>query len=821
MPKALSSFRICDFTGQSAGAGATRWLASFGAEVIRIEDPVREGRWDILRGTGPYIDERRGVDFGGAFNNHNTNKYGITLNLRTDRGKEILTELVRRSDVVSENFAKGVLEKWGFGYERLKAIKPDIVYVSNSGFGHVGPCSDFKTWGPVVQAVSGLTFTSGLPDREPAGWGYSFMDHTGAYYMAIAILMGLIHRQRTGEGQWIDLACTESALALHGPALLDWTVNGRPARREGQPHSNRNRWPPMAPHGIYPCRGDDEWVAIACRHEDDWEALAAVIGAHWCADAVFGDLDSRLVAQDLLDERVSAWTAPRGKFEVEELLRAAGVPAAPVLKTRGAYRSRCEHRAVRPLAGSTPLEDGGCAGRRSAGALFGYGLAPGTGCALPRRAQLRGTDRSPRDDGGRGAATAGGGSDLSALEGLRVVELAREPIAYAGKLLADMGADVILVEPPGGDPSRNHPPFLDDEPGEDRSLYWWHFHTSKRGIVLDLDDPRDGRRFRRLLGTADILLEAEPRTRLAELALDYEDLAPDCPGLIHIAVTPYGRNDPKSDLPFTDLTVMAAAGPPWSCGYDDRSLPPIRSPGQGYQTAAHFAVLSALTAVLHRATGGEGQFIDLSMNAASNVTTEAATYTWLVARETVQRQTGRHAAVQPTANSQQRCADGRYVNTGVPPRFPVEFARLLNWLRKLGLEDELPEAVFLEMGANWEGPFDLSKLGSDDTIDAVFGAGREALRLIAQRIPAKEFFLGEQRAGLTVGVIHSPEEAFEDEHFKARGFQVPVHHDDLDRTFVYPGAPYRFTASPWRISRRAPRLGEHNGEVLGELEKRG
>ena len=332
MPEALSSFRICDFTGQSAGAGATRWLASFGAEVIRIEDPVREGRWDILRGTGPYIDERRGVDFGGAFNNHNTNKYGITLNLRTDRGKEILTELVRRSDVVSENFAKGVLDKWGFGYERLKAFRPDIVYVSNCGFGHVGPYSDFKTWGPVVQAVSGLTFTSGLPDREPAGWGYSFMDHTGAYYMAIAILMALIHRQRTGEGQWIDLACTETALALHGPALLDWTVNDRPARREGQPHSNRNRWPPMAPHGIYPCRGDDDWVAIACRHQDDWQALAAVIDADWCADAAFAELDARLAGQDLLDERVSAWTAPRGKFEVEELLQAAGVPVAPVLK---------------------------------------------------------------------------------------------------------------------------------------------------------------------------------------------------------------------------------------------------------------------------------------------------------------------------------------------------------------------------------------------------------------------------------------------------------------------------------------------------------
>ena len=332
MTPALGAFRICDFTGQLAGAGATRWLAAFGAEVIRIEDPVREGRWDILRGTPPFVDERRGIDMGGAFNNHNAGKYGITLNLRTEKGKDILERLVAVSDVVSENFAKGVLERWGFGYERLREIKPDIVYVSNCGFGHRGPYSDFKTWGPIVQAVSGLTFTNGLPDREPAGWGYSFMDHTGAYYMAIAILLALLHRQRTGEGQWVDLACTESALTLHGPALLDWTVNRRPTRRPGQPHSNRSQWPPMAPHGIYPCAGDDEWVAIACRNEADWQALGGAIDEDWCRSDGFADLNGRIDAQDELDAALGAWTAPRGKRDVETMLRDAGVPVAAVAK---------------------------------------------------------------------------------------------------------------------------------------------------------------------------------------------------------------------------------------------------------------------------------------------------------------------------------------------------------------------------------------------------------------------------------------------------------------------------------------------------------
>lgn len=406
---------------------------------------------------------------------------------------------------------------------------------------------------------------------------------------------------------------------------------------------------------------------------------------------------------------------------------------------------------------------------------------------------------------------------MTALNGLRVIELASEPIALAGKLLADMGADVILVEPPGGDACRNYPPFLDDQPGEDRSLFWWHYHTSKRGVVIDLDEPSGRDRFRALIATADVLLEAQPRARLATLQLDYDNLVAHRVDLIHVAVTPFGRSDEKSDLPVTDLIVTAAAGPPWSCGYDDHSLPPIRGPHQAYHTASHFAVMSALTAIVHHGITGVGQFIDVSMHAASNVTTEAASYSWLVAGLTVQRQTGRHASVTPSGETQKLCADGRYANTGVPPRFPAEFARLDTWLKQLELDTELPEAVFLEMGANWEGPFDLAKIGTDDTITAIFSAGRDALKLIASRLPAQEFFVGCQSVGLAVGVVNSPEEAFEDEHFKARGFHVEVYHDDIDRTITYPGAPYQLPASPWQISRRAPKLGEHDAEVWAEL----
>jgi crotonobetainyl-CoA:carnitine CoA-transferase CaiB-like acyl-CoA transferase len=406
---------------------------------------------------------------------------------------------------------------------------------------------------------------------------------------------------------------------------------------------------------------------------------------------------------------------------------------------------------------------------------------------------------------------------MSALTGVRVVELAHERCALAGKLLGDMGADVVVVEPVGGSPTRSHEPFVDDVPDPERSLSWWHYNTSKRGIALDWTRPEGREVLRALIRSADILLEAEDPGALAAQGLDDAALTGALPRLVHVSLTPFGPTGVRSQELATDLTLLAGGGPVWNCGYDDHELPPIRGGGQhGYGIGCHYAALSALTALVHRELGGRGQRIDVSMHAAANVTTEMASYNWLVAKGTVQRQTGRHATAFQTMPSQQVCADGRYVNTGVPPRTPKEYANLLRWLRELGLESELPEAVFLEMGAQRD-DIDLSKIGSDDEITAIFGAGRAALTLIASRVGAKEFFLGAQRAGLPVGVIYSPEEAFEDEHFKARGFQVEVDQPQLGRSVRYPGAPYAFEKSPWAISRPAPRLGEHTDEVLAEV----
>ncbi len=403
-----------------------------------------------------------------------------------------------------------------------------------------------------------------------------------------------------------------------------------------------------------------------------------------------------------------------------------------------------------------------------------------------------------------------------ALAGLRVVELASDHAAFAGKLLADLGAEVVLVEPPGGHHSRGYEPFVDDRPDPERSLWWWHYHTSKLGVVLDLEDGADVTRFRRLVATADIVLDGEAPGRMSALGLDFSDLRAGHDELVWVSVTAFGRDNPRRGEPFTDLTLLAGGGPVWSCGYDDHSLPPVRGGGnQGYQIGSVWAAIGALTAILARDVTGRGQLVDVSLHAAANVTTEAATQAWLMTGEEVSRLTCRHAARQGNVSQQTLAltADGRWMNTGVPPRTPREFSALSEWLDELDLRDEFPETVFLELGAKRE-TIAFGDIGVDPVLTEIVSAGREAMMFIASKLSADDFFVGGQRRGLTCGPVYAPEEIMADEHITARGFPTAVHHDDLDRDVVYPGAPFVMSATPWRIARRAPRIGEHQHLVF-------
>jgi crotonobetainyl-CoA:carnitine CoA-transferase CaiB-like acyl-CoA transferase len=326
----LAGVRVCDLTWIIAGPTATRVLADFGAEVIRVEhaqaiDAIRLGR-PIMGGT-PTLNNS------GFFNYFNRNKKSILLNVRHPMGFDVLTRLIAASDVVVENFSSGVMASWGLDYEQLREIRKDIISCSLSGFGHSGRDRAFGTWGPTAQALCGLTFTAGLPGKPPAGWGYSYMDHTAGYSAASAIMMALYHRNRTGEGQHIDLSQVEAGIVLNGPAVLDFTVNGRSWRREGMPPGNRAWQPAVAPHNTYPCRGDDRWVAIAVMSDAEWQAFVRALDEPaWALDARFATNEGRLAHQDELDAHIAAWTAEQDDGDVMQLLQAAGVRAGTVQK---------------------------------------------------------------------------------------------------------------------------------------------------------------------------------------------------------------------------------------------------------------------------------------------------------------------------------------------------------------------------------------------------------------------------------------------------------------------------------------------------------
>jgi crotonobetainyl-CoA:carnitine CoA-transferase CaiB-like acyl-CoA transferase len=345
-PFALGRTRILDFSWFLATAGGTRFLAAHGIESLKVEwkgnpdtrtaamAPIG-GRAAREAATGP-LRSVSDPDMGGQFNNKNAGKRGLSLNIRDPRGLEIAKRLVAISDIVAEGFSPGVLDRLGLGYDVMKSIKPDIIYAQQSGTGSRGSYGRFRTVGPIAASFAGTSDMSGLPEPAmPAGWGYSYLDWMGAYSFALALLGALYHRDRTGEGQWIDASQCEAGLFIAGVPMLDWSVNRRSWTRLG----NRSPYKPAAPHGAYRCGGLDRWIAIACFKEEEWANLVTVAGApSGLADPRFATLAGRLEHQDLLDAAVLDWTATQDAETLMLELQRVGV-AAGVCQTA---EDRCD-----------------------------------------------------------------------------------------------------------------------------------------------------------------------------------------------------------------------------------------------------------------------------------------------------------------------------------------------------------------------------------------------------------------------------------------------------------------------------------------------
>ncbi len=332
----LTGIRVLDSTYVYALPYAAGLLADLGAEVIKVEGCQHP---DIVRAGGVasvFPENTAGERFweqGGTFNTLNRGKRSLILDLNKPAGQEIFKKLVTISDIVLENFTPRVMKKWGLDYPHLQALKPDIIMLSNTGYGHGGPYSNYGSQATSLEATQGTAYLTGYIDGPPAKAGFAYTDFLACWTALFALFMALLYRHRTGRGQWIDLGMYQVGVAFLGEAVLDYITNGRVQTRLG------NRHPTQAPHGCYRCRGTDRWITIAISSEEEWEALCRGIGhPELLHDNRFQGAEARWKHHDELDRLLEAWTKTQDAYEAMHSLQKAGVPAGVVMDMRDLLR---------------------------------------------------------------------------------------------------------------------------------------------------------------------------------------------------------------------------------------------------------------------------------------------------------------------------------------------------------------------------------------------------------------------------------------------------------------------------------------------------
>jgi len=317
----LDGVRVVDLTHLIAGPLITKSMADYGAEVIKIES---ETKVDGLRTLQASEDGEVDLDCGPIFVQVNGGKLSLTLNLSKPEGIEVLLKLVAKSDVVVDNFAGGTMKKMGIGYEVLKQVKPDIIMLSSCMMGQTGPYATHPGFGGPLTALTGINYITGWPDKPPI-WIGAYTDFIAPMYGLLAIAGALDYRRRTGKGQYLDLSQYEAGIQFISPLILDYVVNGRIANRMG------NRSGSAAPHGVYPCRGEDRWCAIAVNSEEEWKGFCHLIGQPALEkDPRFATLSARKINEDELDTLIERWTTERDAEEIMAMMQDAGLRAGVV-----------------------------------------------------------------------------------------------------------------------------------------------------------------------------------------------------------------------------------------------------------------------------------------------------------------------------------------------------------------------------------------------------------------------------------------------------------------------------------------------------------
>jgi benzylsuccinate CoA-transferase BbsE subunit len=381
-------------------------------------------------------------------------------------------------------------------------------------------------------------------------------------------------------------------------------------------------------------------------------------------------------------------------------------------------------------------------------------------------------------------------AEQSIFAGLRVVDLTDHKGALCGRILADMGADVIKVEPPGGDAARRIGPFLDDQPHPDRSLFFWFYNLNKRSLTLDLNNEQGVEVFVRLAQSADVVIESFAPGHLAQLGIGWERLHEVNPALILCSIAPFGQTGPWRDYQANDSVLAALGGMLYVCGYPEQT--PVRPLGlQAYHPGSHYAVIGIMGALFARAQNAMGQWVDLSIQEAT-----ASAVEHLAGRYFGENDIPRRYGTMHWFHGFRvaRCRNGYVMHS-----ISGDWNTLLEWVKSDGKADELTQPQWNDDGyrrANCERLYAILDEWVRDKDRDELAARAQTLRL-------------------PYAAVRPLDELATDEQLAARGYFVDVEHPELGRTFRYPGAPFLFSATPWRVYRRPPLVGEHTAEILG------
>lgn len=770
----LSGLRVMDVSQLAVGPLGAAFLGELGAEVIKVEVP--DG--DLIRTLLPHMN---GVAT--YYTSVNVNKKNIALDLKNPRDLEIARGLAERSDVFVENFRPGAMERLGLGYEAVRALNPDIVYCSSSGYGSRGPRRREGSADGYARAFTAFdSFTGPVGGRAERFRSNGHVDHTCAAVVTQTVLAGLCARERFGIAQFVETSMMQAAAVYQTTRIAEHFAGGRHAPL-GSATTN------LVPHQAF--LASDGYIAVGVNTQAQWRGLCAALGLPGLAeDARFADNAARVEHRAELLPLLERTFEGRSGADWLAVLEAHGVPCGPFLTFADLWASE------QVQANEQIVE------REHPWGVVKVGGAPWRFSATPARLERAPAidehrdevlalieAEPPRRDGPRPEPRPA----AAPLEGVTVVELAQGIGApLAAMQLGDLGADVTKVEPPGGDWTRTvGPPFLGEE-----SPVFLALNRNKRGVVLDVEDAAGRAALDGLIADADVLVTDLAPAEAERLGLRYEDLAAANPELIHCNVTPFGERGPLRDKPGAEI-VLQAMGDIWRyLGRPDE--PPLRH-GQDVSAmaAGFFAVQGVLAAVVHRARGGSGQSVEVS-----ELGSLLAIETQLNAAQSDDSLEGGWHLSAPTDPPE-------YDLYGSDLQVDIGFVRdQTGWLRfceRIGV----PEEVAAD--PRWETTLDRTL--NAEALGEIFEPYTRKYRAAE----LKEII--EECGGIAV-VCNDYRSLFEDPQMVAYEMLRHLEHPTLGRIATV-GLPWRLDETPGSLRRPPPLLGEHTDEVLEGIREAG